>query len=282
MIVNAFGYPRENLGTPTNYKLLFESHEPCHVVFLQDIAILKYLYDEGQINPQLKVVFRMYEDKMLFVDQMQIHQAILDNKDKKVDLLLTWDEELLKLPYARFCPVTDSTQWTGCTKEDFKIYPKTKLLSAISSDKILVSGHVIRLSFINKIKHRLDLYGRGFKEIENKLEGLKDYMFSVAIENSTPTNGFSEKIQDCFLTGTIPIYYGPKNIANYFDMDGILTFSTQEELNSILDSLSEDLYHSKMDAIMNNYRKAHKYPTFNDSLHDLYFKDLFKQTTGSR
>jgi len=35
-----------------------------------------------------------------------------------------------------------------------------------------------------------------------------------------------------------------------------------------------------MDAIVSNYRKAHKYPTFNDSLYDLYLKDLYKQTTG--
>lgn len=274
MIVNVFGFPRESLGAPTSYEVIFESPEPCHILFLQDAVIPKYLYGNDQLDPRLKVVLRVYEDKMLFAEQMYIHQAILDNKDKKVDLLLTWDEDLLKLPYAKFCPVTDSSQWKGCTEEDFKIYPKTKLLSAISSDKVLVSGHVIRINFINKIKHRLDLYGRGFNEIENKLEGLKDYMFSVAIENTTTTNCFTEKIQDCFLTGTIPIYYGPKNIGEYFDMDGILTFNTQDELNSILDSLNEDLYYSKMEAIKRNYNRAFNYPTFNNSLYDLYFKDI--------
>ena len=274
MIVNVFGHSRESLGTPTNYKILFQSPEPCHILLIQDAAILKYLESEEQQDPRLKIVLRMCEDRMLFAQQMYVYYSLLYNKSKKVDMLLTWDEELLKLPYARFCPVTDSTQWKGCTEEDFKVYPKTKLLSAISSNKTEVPGHVIRLSFIVKIKHRLDLYGRGFKEIENKLEGLKDYMFSVAIENSTSTNCFTEKIQDCFLTGTIPIYYGPKNIGEYFNMDGILTFNTQEELNSILDSLNEDLYYSKMDAIINNYNKARGYLTFNDSLYDLHLKDL--------
>lgn len=274
MIVNAFGYRRENHGSTTNYKILFESTEPCHVIFLQDHAILEYLYSEQYVDPRLKVVFRMYEDKMLFEDQMFIHQAILNNKDRRVDLLLTWDEELLKLPYARFCPVTDSSQWTGCTEEDFKVYPKTKLLSSITSNKVMIPGHIVRLNFIDKIKDRLDLYGRGFKEIENKLEGLKDYMFSVTIENGTSTNCFTEKIQDCFLTGTIPIYYGPKNIGEFFNTDGILIFHTQEELDSILDSLNEDLYYSKMEAIISNYNKAFSYPTFNDSLYNLYLKDL--------
>ena len=274
MIVNVFGFPRESLGVPTNYEMLFESPEPCHILFLQDAVIPKYLHGNDELDPRLKIVLRMCEDKTLFAEQMSVYYNLLDNKSKKVDMLLTWDEELLKLPYARFCPVTDSTQWAGCTEEDFKVYPKTKLLSAISSNKAEVPGHVTRLNFINKIKQRLDLYGRGFNEIENKLEGLKDYMFSVAIENSTSTNCFTEKIQDCFLTGTIPIYYGPKNIGEYFDMDGILTFNTQDELNSILDSLNEDLYYSKMEAIQRNYKRALSYPTFNNSLYDLYFKDI--------
>lgn len=274
MIVNVFGFPRESLGVPTNYEMLFESSEPCHILFLQDAVIPKYLHGNDELDPRLKIVLRMCEDKTLFAEQMSVYYNLLDNKSKKVDMLLTWDEELLKLPYARFCPVTDSTQWAGCTEEDFKVYPKTKLLSAISSNKAEVPGHVTRLNFIYKIKQRLDLYGRGFNEIENKLEGLKDYMFSVAIENTTATNCFTEKIQDCFLTGTIPIYYGPKNIGEYFDMDGILTFNTQDELNSILDSLNEDLYYSKMEAIKRNYNRALSYPTFNNSLYDLYFKDI--------
>ena len=48
----------------------------------------------------------------------------------------------------------------------------------------------------------------------------------------------------------------------------------QDELNSILDSLNEDLYYSKMEAIKRNYNRAFNYPTFNNSLYDLYFKDI--------
>ena len=47
--------------------------------------------------------------------------------------------------------------------------------------------------------------GRGDMELKEKEDGLCDYMFSVAIENSNQY--FSEKLLDCFLTGTIPIYY---------------------------------------------------------------------------
>lgn len=273
MIVSTFGYLRETVGIPTKYTMVHNMHDGYDVAWIQDPAIVTYLNGGLNVPDNAKVVLRMNEWRNLW-DQMSIHNAILNNTDKRVDLLLTWDPDLLKLPYAKFCPVTDSSQWYGLTEEAFKIYEKTKLVSAISSNKQMVPGHAIRLGFIHNIASRVDLYGRGFNEIPTKLEGLKDYMFSVTIENCTPTNGFSEKIQDCFLAGTIPIYYGPKNIGEFYDLNGILTFTTQEELDAILQSLTPELYYSKMKAIQNNFEIALTYPTFNDSFYDLYFKHL--------
>ena len=273
MIVSTFGYERQSVGIPTKYTMVHNMQNDYDIAFFQDPAILDYMSGRINVADSAKVVLRMNESKDLF-NQISIYNALLNNKDKRVDMLLTWDEELLKLPYARFCPVTDSSQWYGLTEEAFQIYDKSKLVSAISSNKQMVPGHQVRLNFINAIRERVDLYGRGFNEILTKLEGLRDYMFSVTIENCTPTNGFSEKIQDCFLAGTIPIYYGPNNIGEFYDLNGILTFTTQEELDSILLNLTPDLYYSKMQAIQNNFQIAFNYPRFNDSLYDLYFKQL--------
>lgn len=273
MIVSTFGYSRETVGVPNNYTLVHNATEGYDIAFIQDPAIRWYVSGELPVPDNAKVVLRMNEDRNMF-DQRAIHDAILNNKDKRVDLLLTWEPTLLHLPYAKFCPVTDSSQWTGLTKEAFKVYGKTRLISAISSNKRMVPGHDTRLKFINAIKDRVDLYGRGFQDIPTKLEGLKDYMFSVAIENVVTQNGFSEKIQDCFLTGTIPIYYGCPNIGEFYDLNGILVFHNQEELNNILLNLTPELYYSKMKAIQNNFELAFNYPTFNDSFYDLYFKQL--------
>jgi hypothetical protein len=273
MIVSTFGYKLNSVSILKNYTIVHNIRDGYDIAFIQDPAILEYMNGSLTVPDSAKVVLRMYESKD-FWDQMSIHNAILNNKDKRVDMLLTWDEELLKLPYAVFCPVTDSSQWDGLTEEAFQIYDKSKLVSAISSNKAFLPGHNIRLEFINAIRNRVDLYGRGFHEIPTKLEGLRDYMFSVTIENCTPTNGFSEKIQDCFLAGTIPIYYGPNNIGEFYDLNGILVFHNQEELDNILFNLTPDLYYSKMQAIQNNYQIAFNYPRFNDSLYDLYFKQL--------
>lgn len=53
--------------------------------------------------------------------------------------------------------------------------------------------------------------------ILNKKDALLDYEFSIAIENSVETNYFTEKITDCVLTDTTPIYYGCENISQFID-----------------------------------------------------------------
>ena len=40
------------------------------------------------------------------------------------------------------------------------------------------------------------------------------------MENNIEPDYFTEKLIDCFLTGTVPIYLGPKQVENYFDPNG--------------------------------------------------------------
>lgn len=51
---------------------------------------------------------------------------------------------------------------------------------------------------------------------------LFDTMFHLAIENVKQDHYFTEKLLDCFLTLTVPIYWGCPNIAEYFDVSGII------------------------------------------------------------
>ena len=41
-------------------------------------------------------------------------------------------------------------------------------------------------------------------------------MFQIATENVQKEFYFTDKILDCAITGTVPIYWGPKNIGNFF------------------------------------------------------------------
>ena len=51
-------------------------------------------------------------------------------------------------------------------------------------------------------------------------------MFSVTIENDKYETYYTEKLTDCFATGTIPIYWGCLNISQYFNPKGIVILNT--------------------------------------------------------
>ena len=140
------------------------------------------------------------------------------------------------------------------------------MISMIASNKNMCEGHRLRLEWVDRIGDQLDLYGRGFKEIADKEEGLCDYMFSIAIENASYETYFTEKLLDCFATGTIPVYYGAPNIGDYFNKDGIIDLTEEFDV-------SEDLYHSKIDAVKDNLERTKKMEILEDFIWENYFND---------
>jgi hypothetical protein len=141
----------------------------------------------------------------------------------------------------------------------------------------------------NAIKDRydVDLWGGAYKPFgkgnsgltagairEGKTEPLKDYRFSVTIMNSKEQNYFTETLVDVFRHGTIPIFWGCPNVGDFFNDRGILQFNTGPELMSILDSLSEDLYTSKLEYVKENFEIAKKYVSMDDTFADNLIKTI--------
>lgn len=88
----------------------------------------------------------------------------------------------------------------------------------------------------------VDCFGKGIRPVTDKREALAPYCFSIAMENASSDYYFSEKLVDCLLMETVPIYYGCPGIGDLFDLRGLLTFHSLAELKSILESLSRDQY----------------------------------------
>jgi hypothetical protein len=124
---------------------------------------------------------------------------------------------------------------------------KVNLVSMITSNKVMCPGHRKRLDLANYLKDKVDLYGRGHRPIATKEQGLASYMFSIAHENASYSGYFTEKVLDCFATGTVPIYWGDPDIGKIFNPDGIIMLD-----NFNLSELSEELYASKLDAVKEN------------------------------
>lgn len=193
----------------------------------------------------------------------QIVNSVRDNYEKYFevfDVIFTHNQDLLKLD-SRFKWVPAQGTWI----KELKVYEKTKMISMISSNKNMCPGHRKRLEWVERLSSQVDFFGRGFPtEIKTKEEGLCDYMFSIAIENDQYETYFTEKLLDCFATGTIPVYLGAPDIGNYFNKDGIIDLSEEFDV-------SDEIYYSKMDAIKDNLERTKKMEILEDFIWQNYF-----------
>ncbi len=187
----------------------------------------------------------------------------------KFKKIWTHDADILqKYPHAVFVPLG------GCwiKKEDQKIYSKNKSFSIIASGKRQLSGHILRHEIITASENSIDVYGNGYKYIPYKLEGLKDYRYHFAVENCKKDIWFTEKLIDCLVTGTIPIYWGCPSIHKYFNTEGFIIFDTLPDLKEKLKLCTPEYYESKLPAIKENFERAQKFILAEDWLYenDLY------------
>lgn len=163
--------------------------------------------------------------------------------------------------------------WVGGTYGlgEIKIHKKTNKCSLVSSNKQMCPLHTFRLNIIDMSERNgVDIYG--VKKWVPIHETLDKYMFSIVVENFQDELYFTEKILNCFATGTIPIYLGAKNIGDVFNINGILQFNNVEELKEILGSINEDLYNQKIEAITDNFNRCLRYKSIEDFIYLTYFK----------
>jgi hypothetical protein len=126
---------------------------------------------------------------------------------------------------------------------------KKRICSIISSEKTELVGHRLRhqvIAWLKRKGHNVDVLGRGYKPFENKQEGLLPYTYSVVIENVQEPDYFTEKLLDCLLCGTIPIYWGAPNIATYFNVHGMVICNNLAELKDSIQILLQSSVGSKL------------------------------------
>jgi hypothetical protein len=174
----------------------------------------------------------------------------------KFDFIFTHSQSLINTNPSKF----KFYPFMGCwiKPEDRKIHEKTSMTSIIASSKAQTFGHQLRHEAISRygMSHKfMSVYGRGYRPVDYKLEALGPYRFSIVIENEKSPTWFTEKLCDCFATGTVPIYWGATNIGDYFDASGIIQFDTIEQLGDILFKLKPEDYDSRMDAVKANLAK---------------------------
>jgi hypothetical protein len=179
--------------------------------------------------------------------------------ERRFRVVLTHDAHLLErgAPYREFPFGTTWVEGALAAEADLR---KDRLVSMIGARHLVrpSPGHRFRNEVLDALDGRddVDVFGRDSRPLENKLDGLARYSFSIAMENGVQDFYFTEKLIDCLLTDTVPIYYGCPGIGRYFDPAGFLCFSTLKELERHLRALSDDLYDEMLPAVRANRERA--------------------------
>jgi hypothetical protein len=132
---------------------------------------------------------------------------------------------------------------------------KLKGLSWVIGDAMDLPGHLRRWSFLEAIRRTglaIDVFGKKIQYIEDKWDGLAPYRYSLAIENNSGPDMWTEKLADCFLTWTLPFYYGCTNLEDYFPKESFIRIDiTQPEasLEKIKAVMAEDAWEKHLPAL---------------------------------
>ena len=140
---------------------------------------------------------------------------------------------------------------------------KTKLISLVSSRKVMTREHEQRLNTVERLQSTfsdvLDVYGHGFASVPDKLDAIIPYKYNIVLENSRETDYWSEKLADAYLGWSYPLYWGCPNLADYFPADAFQTLpegdydGMAKTIDKVLDT---DPYENKSAAIFEARRRV--------------------------
>jgi hypothetical protein len=196
--------------------------------------------------------------------------------------ILTWNDKVLNnCDNAMFLPFGHT--WFKPDQYE-KEHSKEFKIAHLRGNLLKSYGHQIRWEILDR-KNELTIPTKFFEtygdrhDIDrariDKEEVFGDSQFGVAIENFSHRGWFSEKILDCFLLKTIPMYWGCSNIGDFFNKEGIIQFGDPDEFIYISNQLTDKYYDSKKQIIEENYQLALQYVNYEQNIIDK-ITEIFK------
>lgn len=88
---------------------------------------------------------------------------------------------------------------------------------------------------------------------QSKINFISKYKFNIAFENSYSDGYVTEKLMDCFLAGTVPIYWGGYHDRLNIPMESMIFVNDYDNLDSVIDEIrkldeDDELYLAKLRA----------------------------------
>ena len=123
--------------------------------------------------------------------------------------------------------------------------PRKKFCAAVISSSQVLFNDFFRLEFIDELnKYKIVDMGGIVRNnvggrVKDKLEFLRQYKFSIAMENTEADGYSSEKIIDSFIAGTIPIYYGNYMIDEYFNPKALILIRGPQDMKQKIEYIKK-------------------------------------------
>ena len=138
---------------------------------------------------------------------------------------------------------------------------KTKLLSVISSNKLVTDDHRQRLRFVEQLKaafgDQVDVFGRGIRDVPDKADAIWEYKYHVVLENDHSEYYMSEKLPDSLLGWSFPFYSGGPFADGVFPTTSfarIDMYHPAASIATIQSHIKRDSYRSHLDQIAEGRR----------------------------
>lgn len=168
---------------------------------------------------------------------------------------------------------------------------KTRDISVIQSGRVRDEAQVQRVRFVqylDDVGFPLDLYGRenplglsfyrGSLPPRNKSAGLLPYRYTIAIENSSYPNHYTEKILDAILAETLSFYWGCTNLGEILDPETFIwipIFDDFETCQAIIEqAIADQEWERRIEAIRSEKQRILRQVGF--------FPTLDRILTGAR
>jgi hypothetical protein len=129
--------------------------------------------------------------------------------------------------------------------------PRNILISVVLSNKRITRQQRARVKLIKYLENEipgLEVYGRGFKEIDDKAEILLQSKYHIALENSSHVGYWTEKYVDALICGCQIFYVGDPELTKVFSSFTVLNIHDFEYSKKvILNSLRSNLWETNFE-----------------------------------
>jgi len=211
-------WQRKNLAP---LEVVEPEYNPCTDAFL--------FYERTVVNPSI-YSHAPIEKRFGLLTESAINRPLAGQSISHIDqfrAIFTHDPLLLSI-HPNYRKNLFGTSWAFKDEDSISAPPKNKIISMITSNLSILPGHKLRRSICEKLYHKkcnVDIFGRDIPwgpYILDRRDGVAPYLFNISIENSKRNNYFTEKLVDCFVTRTVPIYWGCPNISEFFNSEGMI------------------------------------------------------------